>query len=171
MKTLVLGIGNPILTDDAVGLRIAKLVKERLGPCRADVMGVSVSGLELLDRMVGYDRVIIVDAIQTSGGRAGQVYRFELDDLKLASDVSHMHGINLKAAFQLGALLKLDVPKVVTVFAVEAADVTSFSDVCTPEVERVIPDVAAMVLLELGESAGVQRWQRHGPLQADRASV
>jgi len=40
-------------------------------------------------------------------------------------------------------------PQEITIFAVEAKDVTSFSEKCTPEVEQAIPKVVKMVLEEL----------------------
>jgi Ni,Fe-hydrogenase maturation factor len=43
----------------------------------------------------------------------------------------------------------LAMPQEITVFAVEAKDVTSFSEKCTPEVEQAIPEVVKMVLQEL----------------------
>jgi Ni,Fe-hydrogenase maturation factor len=46
-------------------------------------------------------------------------------------------------------MLDLAMPQEITVFAVEAKDVTSFSEKCTPEVEQAIPEVVKMVLQEL----------------------
>ena len=69
MKTLVLGLGNPILSDDGVGLRVARAVESQLSQQEITVMETSMGGLSLLDLLTGYDRAIIIDAIQTRGGR------------------------------------------------------------------------------------------------------
>ncbi len=74
MKTVVLGLGNPILTDDGVGLRVARELEGRLDQQEATVMETSLAGLNMLDLLAGYDRAIIIDAIQTIGGKAGQIY-------------------------------------------------------------------------------------------------
>ena len=72
MKTLVLGLGNPILTDDGVGVYAAATVREALPPdSPIDVSEVSVGGLGLMERMLGYDRVILIDAFQHGGGQPG----------------------------------------------------------------------------------------------------
>jgi len=149
MKTLVLGLGNPILSDDGVGIKVAQEVKEKLSYPQITVAETSTAGLSLLDSIVGYDRVIIIDAIQTKEGHAGQIYRMEPEDFSFAKHLSSPHQINLVTALELGKMLNLAMPQKITIFAVEAKDITSFSEKCTPEVERAIPKAVKMVLAEL----------------------
>jgi len=77
MKTLILGLGNPILSDDGVGVGVAGELEGRLDQQEVTVVETSMAGLSLLDLLIGYDRVIIIDAIQTVGGKAGQIYRLD----------------------------------------------------------------------------------------------
>jgi hydrogenase maturation protease len=149
MKTLVLGLGNPILSDDGVGIRVAHEVASQLNNPQVTIAETSGAGLSLLDSIAGYDRVIIVDAIQTKEGNAGQIYRLGLEDFSLTKYFSSPHQINLATALELGKILGLAMPQKITILAVEAKDVTSFSEKCTPEVERVVPEVVEMVLEEL----------------------
>ena len=68
MKTLIVGLGNPILTDDGVGVKVAYAVEEALSPNIPENLTVteaSVGGLRLMELMVGYDRVILIDAIMS----------------------------------------------------------------------------------------------------------
>ena len=81
MKTLVLGLGNPILSDDGIGCHVAKFLKDRLKEPGVDVMEASLAGLDFLDLLTAYDRAIIIDAIQTGEGTAGQIYRMEPEAL------------------------------------------------------------------------------------------
>lgn len=71
MKTLILGLGNTILSDDGVGIRIIEELQSRISDPDITVSETNVSGLSLLDIIIGYDKVIIVDAIQTVGGKPG----------------------------------------------------------------------------------------------------
>jgi len=151
MKTLVLGLGNPILSDDGVGIRVAQEVKDKLSDPQITVAETSAAGLSLLDSIVGYDKVIIIDAVQTREGNAGQIYRMGPQDFSSAKHFSSPHQINLVTALELGKMLDLAMPQEITIFAVEAKDITSFSEKCTPEVERAIPEAIKMVLEELSE--------------------
>jgi hydrogenase maturation protease len=149
MKTLVLGLGNPILSDDGVGIRVAREVGEKLNDPQVTVAETSGAGLRLLDFIAGYDEVIIIDAVQTEKGQAGQVYRMGPEDFSLTKHFTSPHQINLATALELGNVLNLAMPQKITIFAVEAKDITTFSENCTPEVEQAIPEVVKMVLEEL----------------------
>jgi len=151
MKTLVLGLGNPILSDDGVGIKVVHEVGGKLNDPQVTVAETSAAGLSLLDSIVGYDKVIIIDAIQTEKGRAGQIYRMGTEDFSLTKHFSSPHQINLATALELGKMLNLAMPQKITIFAIEAKDVTSFGEKCTPEVEKAIPEVFKMVLQELNE--------------------
>jgi hydrogenase maturation protease len=149
MKTLVLGLGNPILSDDGAGIRVAQEVGKQLNDPQITVSETSEAGLRLLDSIVGYDKVIIIDAVQTEKGQAGHIYRMGPEDFSVTKHFSSPHQINLATSLELGNALNLAMPRRITIFAVEAKDITSFGEKCTPEVEQAIPEVVKMVLQEL----------------------
>ena len=149
MKGLVLGIGNPILSDDGVGIRVAREVGKNLDDPQIAVSETSAAGLSLLDSMLGYDKVIIVDAIQTKEGKAGRIYRMRPEDFSSAKRLASPHQMNLVTALELGNMLSLAMPREIIVFAVEAKDIATFSEKCTPDVEKAIPEAAKMVLENL----------------------
>jgi hydrogenase maturation protease len=149
MKILVLGIGNPVLSDDGAGIRVAQEVGKKLDDPRVTVAETSAAGLSLLDSIVGYDKVVIIDAIQTKKGKAGQIYRMKPEDFSFAKHLSSPHQINLVTALELGKMLNLVMPKEITILALEAKDVSNFSERCTPEVEKAIPEAVKIVLTEL----------------------
>jgi hydrogenase maturation protease len=146
MKTLVLGLGNPILSDDAVGIRIAEGLKEETSI--KDVVGTSEAGLALLDYAAGYDRLVIIDSVMTKGGKAGELYKLELEDLKPSTSLSLSHRVDIATAFTLGEKLGYPLPKQVTIYAVEIADNTTLGEECTPEVEERIPFIVRQIVEE-----------------------
>jgi len=147
LKTLVLGLGNPILSDDGVGIHIVRALAGRLNRPNVDVAEASLGGLRLLDTVVGYDRLILVDAIR-AGGRAGQVYRLSTKDLLSSLHSTSSHDLSLPAAMELGRRLGMALPEdeAITILAVEVEDVITFGETCTPHVQAAIPRVAQMVL-------------------------
>jgi hydrogenase maturation protease len=148
-KTLILGLGNSLLCDDGVGIYIAAELKNRVDRPGITIMETGVAGLSLLDLLVGYDRAIIIDAIQTVGGKAGQVYRLEPKDFDTALHTASAHGIDFTTALEFGKKLGLPLPQEIVILAIEASDVSTFSEECTPQVTRAIPTCVEMVLQEL----------------------
>ena len=147
-KTLILGLGNPILTDDGVGIHVVRAVAAR-GRCDGVTLAeVSVGGLRLLDTLTGYERVILVDAIQTPDGRPGQVYLLHLNDLRASLHSGSTHDLSLPGALTLGRQLGLVLPtdEAVTIVAIEVEDVLTFGESCTPAVAAAIPEAIEMVM-------------------------
>jgi len=153
MKTLVLGLGNPILGDDSVGLRVTRALEGVLNKEQVTIMEASLAGLNLLELLVDFKKAIIIDAIQTGEGKVGQVYRLEPEAFNATRHTASPHDVNFATALELGNRLGLALPQQIVIFAIEVENVTSFSEKCTPEVERAIPVVADMVMAELATSS------------------
>jgi len=149
MKTLILGLGNPILSDDGVGLLVAKELEAKVDQQEVTIMETSMAGLSLLDFLAGYDRAIIIDAIQTTGGVPGQIYRLDPHTLNATRHAGSPHELNLPTCLELGNRLGIALPPQIVIFAIEVADVSTFSEECTPEVRRAIPVCAEMIIQEL----------------------
>ena len=144
MNTLILGIGNPILTDDGGGIKIAQKLKEE-NP-ELEVIETSEAGIALLDFIVGYDKLIIIDSIKTKKGKPGDLYQLELGDLKPSKDFSLSHGISIATAFELGQGLGYRMPKFVSIYAVNIKDNSTFGEECTEEVEQRIPFIVKQIM-------------------------
>ena len=149
MKTLILGLGNPILSDDGVGLQVAGELKAKLDQQEVTVEETSMAGLNMLDLLAGYDRAIIIDAIQTMEGKVGQIYRLKPGAFDATRHAATPHDVNFATALELGNRLGLALPQEIIIFAIEVEDVTTFSEECTPEVERAIPICVEKVIQEL----------------------
>ena len=151
MTTLILGLGNPILTDDGVGIHVVRAVQEVGVQAEVTCVEASVGGLRLLDVLAGSDRVILVDAIQTREGEPGQIHRLGLDQVGISLHSGSTHDLSLTGALALGRQLGMKLPADddVVILAIEVADVLTFGEVCTPAVADAIPRAVRRVLDEL----------------------
>jgi hydrogenase maturation protease len=158
LKTLVLGLGNPILTDDGVGVRVAEAVRAALPPDSSiEVSEVSVGGLRLMERVIDYERVILIDALHGSGYRnPGGVHRLTLEDLRTISPTQHSasaHDTNLITALEMGRQMGLFLPREFIIYGVEVENILDFGEEPTPAVAAAIPKVTAAVLADLDQQA------------------
>jgi hydrogenase maturation protease len=149
MNTIIVGLGNTLLSDDGVGPRVAGELKNLSGKDGLSVEEANVGGLGLLDLLAGYDKAIIIDAIQTTGGKAGHIYRLNSKALERSHHTGAAHDFNLAAALRLGKQIGMKLPRLIYVVAVEVADVSTFSEECTPEVRKAIPICAEIIRREL----------------------
>jgi hydrogenase maturation protease len=151
LKTLVLGLGNPILTDDGIGIHVVRELMARSLPDNVTCAEASVGGLRLLEVIAGYERVILVDAIQTRNGKPGDIHRLHADDLRASLHAGSTHDLSLAGALRLGRSMGMALPedKSIVIIAVEVEDVLTFDEKCTPAVAAAIPRAAEAVLAEL----------------------
>ncbi|MBM4142773.1 MAG: hydrogenase maturation protease [Lentisphaerae bacterium] len=148
-KTLILALGNPILSDDAVGWEVADRLAPRLPAERYDVLKESGATLDLLRRLAGYDRLVVIDAIQLGNGPAGTVHRLTLEDLRSSVCHSSAHDINFATAFALAARFGYVVPADIRIYAVEVRELRRFAEGCTPEVAGKLDAIAEGILSDL----------------------
>ena len=159
MRTLVIGLGNPILTDDGVGIWTARAVAEALPPdAPIDVIEVSIGGLSLMEAMVGYRRVVLIDAIKTRDGTPGQVYHIGMGSLPETMNTASAHDANLATALRMGRSLGAELPTDddIDIIAVEVDDVLTFGDAPTPAVAAAIPNATRLVLEMLAEDNSIE---------------
>lgn len=157
MKTLVLGLGNPILTDDGVGVYVVRAVAARWSGEGVEFQEACVGGLRLLEVIAGYERLILVDAIQTPDGAPGQVYRLAVDDPRASLHAGSTHDLSFRGALAWGRRMGMALPTddAITIIAVEAEDVLTFGEALTPAVAVAVPCAVEVVLSELAALASV----------------
>ncbi len=147
-STLVLGMGNPILSDDGVGLLVAERLQRLPLPDDVEVRQSEVAGLRLLELVRDFTRVIVIDALR-SGREPGEVVRYDAAEFKGGQRYGSAHSIGLGTVLELGRTLKYPMPQEVVVYAIEAADVETFGEELSPPVADAAERVLRLVLDEL----------------------
>ncbi len=168
-RTLLLGMGNPILCDDAIGHELAR----RIGARVADASGLvvepecTVGGLNLLDLVAGFDRLIVIDSIKTTDGRPGEWYRFDGAALRETMNLSNVHDANFATAMELGRRLGMQVPAddAIHVFAVEVRENLTFGESLGPELEDALPEICEEMLAEIEPLLALRDPPRPAPQQ------
>ena len=152
-KILVVGLGNPILGDDGVGWRVAEAVGDSIPASNGRTQDIEIEcfalgGLSLMEHLVGYEKAIIIDSIQTRDGEPGQVYCLSLDDLPDFSTghTTAAHDTSLQTAMRLGRTMGVDLPEEVALVGIEAKHVYDFSEELSPSVAAAVPEAVRAVL-------------------------
>jgi hydrogenase maturation protease len=151
-KVLLLGLGNDVLSDDAVGLNVvAQLRAPFASDPLVEVLGTTEMGLALLDHMVGYREVLIVDSIQTGAAPPGTLHEVDPEGLKsLAGRTPHFLGVGETLA--LGRQLGLPMPDRVRIFAIEVQDPFTLATEMTPALQQALPQLLARVAQAVQDS-------------------
>jgi hydrogenase maturation protease len=139
----LLCLGNDVLADDALGIRVAEALRARM-PDTVDVVPCMETGIRLIDHLVGVPRVVVVDTVQTGLVPPGTVLTVREEDVDYTPGTS-AHYIGLFETLALGRKLELPVAREVVIIAVEASDCRTLGGGMTPAVENAIPEVIGRV--------------------------
>ena len=142
MKTLVIGLGNPILGDDGVGWKVIEELTALLhSDPSVETDCASLGGLSLMERMLGYERVIVIDSMETGQRPEGSVSVFPLTDLgnPYAGHSASVHDASLMTALQAAKSMGTQVPSRVEIVAIEIKNTYNFSDRLSHPIEKAVP--------------------------------
>jgi hydrogenase maturation protease len=165
MKTIIIGLGNPILGDDGVGWKVAEEVKMQLdapsprlrhpspagrgdgGEGEIDIEFLSLGGISLMEFLVGYDRAIVIDALSTND-EPGTVIVSKLSELPdySALHTTSLHDTSLQNALKLGREMGANLPEEVIVVGIATTRVYDFSEDLSEPVAKAIPQAAKIVI-------------------------
>ena len=149
LRTLIIGMGNPILSDDAIGIILATGLHKRLGdlPDVDVIEECCVGGLNLMDLMTGYDRLIALDSIKTIDGVPGTWYAFDATALRETMNLRNVHDANFATSLALGRQVGTHLPsdEECHIVAVEIAENMTFSEELTPALQAALPALRAEI--------------------------
>ena len=153
-ETVVVGLGSPIMCDDAVGLRVSEAI-EAMDLEGVDCCQEAVGGLDILPVIRGYRFAVIVDAIQTGQYGPGTVMLFSEHDFDEAIAHAASHDVNLPTAMKIGRQMDPEImPEEVRFVAIEVQDIKTVTETMTPEVEASVESAGRAVLHIIEELTG-----------------
>ncbi|MGC9364870.1 MAG: hydrogenase maturation protease [Fidelibacterota bacterium] len=146
MKVLIIGLGNNLLTDDGIGVYIARQLRSAFSGW--DVIASADSGFGLLDQMYGYERVIIIDSIITGKKPVGAIHRFSAADFKGHIPFS-IHSTDILSILKYARQCGFMVPDRIDFLAVEIEDNQTFGESFSGAIERqkrrIVIDIKAQI--------------------------
>ena len=150
-RIVVVGLGSPIMCDDAVGLRVSERI-ESMGLENVDCCQEAIGGLDILPVIHGYDYAVIVDANQTMQYDPGTVMLFSESDFADVVADAATHDVNLPTALKIGRGMDPDImPKEVRFVAIEVDDIKTVTETMTPAVEASVDSATDAVLHVISE--------------------
>ena len=146
--TIVLGLGNPLRSDDGIGPAVIEWLREHELPEGVTIADGGTAGLDLISTLMGHRRAIIVDAANMNRA-PGEWVRFTPDAARLKNNDTQLslHNAGLTEALALGAALGT-LPDEVIIYGVQPAAI-DWSIGLSAEAQRAVPLVGEAVLAEI----------------------
>jgi len=150
MRTIVLGVGNPILSDDGVGIHVAKDLKNQINHPSITIDEALTGGMNLLDLILGYDKAIIIDAIKTKNTKNGEVRKFSLSDISTVHSCNP-HDVSLLEAVEMAERLgEKRIPCEILIIGISMDKIPcEFGETLSKNIAAAVPKAVEMVMNEL----------------------
>ncbi len=150
-KCVVIGIGNPYLQDDRAGVVIVEMLEKDGLPCRTEA--ISTVGFEVIDKIRGFERAIIVDACLL-GNDPGGILEVTIDDIFSTRVSVNSHTIPLGTILKTGYICFPDeMPKEISIMLIEVKEIEEFTLQMSPEVEAAVVEVVARIKTRIATMA------------------
>ena len=143
---LVIGLGSPIMSDDAIGLVVSEKI-ESMNLNKVETRQEAIGGLDIIPVLWGYKHAIIVDAIQTNQYEPGTVMIFDPEDFAPTITNASAHDFNLATAMKIGRDMEPEqMPDQVIFVAIEVEDIQTMHEGMTPKVDAAVGKAVDAVL-------------------------
>lgn len=154
-STLVIGLGNPILGDDGIGWRVVEDLANQINTNQVTPLDeivfpvhfsdldveldcLAVGGLALMERVLSYDRVLIIDSMVTRENPIGAVKRLSISEADLldarTGHLTSSHDTSFTNALRVGRAMGAKIPEKITILGIEINEAFDFSEELSPEV-------------------------------------
>jgi hydrogenase maturation protease len=159
-RSLVLGLGNTLVSDDGFGPVVVEACRAAWAGERPEVewLDAAVAGLRLLDLLAGYERALLLDVVQSGRFPPGTLLEWPLEASGQGRCLGGSHQCDLLAALGLGRALGVPMPSSLTLLVAEAGDLLTIREELTPPLAEAVPRAVALV----------EQWcDRRGPFAPD----
>ncbi|MGQ9649863.1 MAG: HyaD/HybD family hydrogenase maturation endopeptidase [Phycisphaerae bacterium] len=144
---LVLGVGNILLRDEGVGVRVIEAMREMAMPPGVEVVDGGTAGADLLDIISDRHKVIVVDAMD-AGLEPGTILRLRAEDLASAGrPLISLHELALTETIAAAQIVG-SMPDELIIWGIQPKDIRP-GDVLSAQIASSVPRLIEQILLEL----------------------
>ena len=159
METIsILGFGNPVREDDGVGIYVIEQLNKELSAPHIEILDMGTSAFEVLFKLQGRDKIILIDAVVNTGEPVGTLFRLPAEEVEgqIEDDpLVFLHGLKWHQALSYARkMLQDEYPKDVEVFLI-AVDHTRFDLNISAEAQAGADRLVKLLLEELQTTASL----------------
>lgn len=142
----IIGLGNVMRGDDAVGLLAAGRLRQEVGE-RAEVIEAEMAGVDVVELMKGVRVAILIDAVR-SGQSPGIIHRLDASTGPIGVGMfpHSSHALGLSEALELARAMGV-LPETVIVYGIEVGN-TEAGRPLSPPVAKALDEVVGLVIQE-----------------------
>jgi len=144
-KTLILGLGNSLLSDDAIGLKLVEKLAEEINQPGLEFKTSEKAGLNLIELVQGYGQLIIIDSVITGKYPPGTIIEYSPEDLPSNLRLRSPHDADFKTTIELAKKIGIKIPEKITILGIEVLDNLTIQEELTPQLSEKFPSLVEQI--------------------------
>lgn len=147
-RTAVVGLGNPLHGDDGVGVAVAQWVFRILRhEFSVDLLEWPILDARLAERLIGYRRAVIVDALTDVRGKVGTVRRVDIAGGS-GNPALSLHTAGFHHILALAQMVGMVVPRQIAIYGIVVGKCDEFRQGLSRKIRARVPDIVMNVASE-----------------------
>ncbi len=134
--------------DDGLGIHVVRMLKNKI-PARdgLEFKELSVGGLKLVEEILGYEKVFIIDSVDTEHRQVGRIREFSPEQLKATEQASPSpHVLNFATALELYTRLKPnEIPGTIRIFTINIDPDFTFREKLSPTIQEAAANLVEII--------------------------
>jgi hydrogenase maturation protease len=147
---ILVGLGNPIMSDDGIGLLVSRLVHRRLADYDLDL--ACGAGLHVMDAILGYRRAVIIDSMVTGSFPVGSVVRIDPSEGMETRRAGHSHGLGFFEAIEVARACDAPLPEEILVYGIEVEDPFTIGESMSQGIMNKLDEIVDFIIDDIGDS-------------------
>ena len=144
--TIIIGIGNILLQDDGVGIRVIEQLENEILPSTIELVDGGTSTLDTLGFFLDYKKVIIVDCLK-AGLEPGTIYKIRPEDIKdYKKENLSIHDVQILEVVKMANMMD-KYPEVI-IFGIEPEKISLNLEMTEIMISK-IPEIICIIKKEL----------------------
>ncbi len=147
---ILVGLGNPIMSDDGIGLVVSRRVHRRLVGYDLDL--ACGAGLHVMDSILGYQRAVIIDSMVTGSVPAGSVVRIDPGEGMATRRAGHSHGVGFFEAIEIARACEAPLPEKILVYGIEVKDPFTIGESISEAIMDKLDEIVDFIVGDITDS-------------------
>lgn len=156
-NTAIIGLGNELLSDDGIGIKIVKKLQKETAFPACDFICSMNGGFDIVEIISNYSCVYLIDAIKTNKPKPGKVQFFDLINFRETLHLSCIHNISFVTGVRLWEKLGFHMPDLIKICAIQIVEEKLFSNSLSPQLEQNFDKIYSVIKQSLSKSVSYNK--------------
>lgn len=153
-NTLIMGFGSEILTDDGIAIKLVNLLKNDLNHQEVQFLDANLISLETLELLVGFKKIVLIDATQDKNSDIGELRFLKLDQFKNSLHLINFHDLSIHQLIEMAQVLEIPITDDILIITINVEETEAFEKNISESLQVIYSDIYSKIFNKISRFMG-----------------